>query len=505
MKSRRTQTRPAPRQGPNLTLLEVGPQRTRPLRLRLGHSVIISDGVNWEVGIVAREDGTVEVRASDGAVVRVNDVQLRNSGRARAGDLIVLPDRALLVQHFSAREPAGNAVYSHEAFEQRFIEEVSRIAPTRGSLAVLVVRSRALLGEGLAEFLSTPLFSTERERTRPVIIGRPAPTALELLFPGVAAIEADAIREQLSETLGRLGSPFRWGWASAPFDGLHPATLWGRALDRLFGDQPELAEELPHADPVMVRLWSLCDIWAGMKGGVLLHAEEGSGRETLARVIHERATPHSPFVVLKSGAIDSSSWQTNVDRAIGGSLYVRHLECLPSAEHASFWQAKAFRPMAAARAHDAPVPQIVIAIPALRDRVLDILPIAEHVLARCSGLNGSRNLKLSQPARSFLSKEWTGSVRELKTSLQLAALLVESSGDVLPEHIARGLSEPQTARLRETDLRALLLRVERRSYLEALCKTNWNVTEAARLLNLPRRTLIYRLSRLGIKRAGSDQ
>jgi len=193
-----------------------------------------------------------------------------------------------------------------------------------------------------------------------------------------------------------------------------------------------------------------------------------------------------------------------VDRASGGSLYVRHLEGLPGAECSSFWQATAFRPMAGATVHEASAPPIVVTIPSLRDRPLDVLPIAEHVLARCAGFDGSRKLKLTPTARSVLSREWTGSVRELKNSLQFAALLVDSSGEVLPEHLAPALTRLPGVGLRETDVRASLRSVERRTFLEALGRTNWNVTEAARALGLPRRTIVYRMSRLGLKRPSSS-
>jgi Bacterial regulatory protein, Fis family/Sigma-54 interaction domain len=500
MQSRRSRGRPLPRVASGLTLLEIGPVETRPLRLYPAHPLVLGNGDDGQVRLVPVEGGTVEVRVAGGAAVRVNDVQVRNVGHARAGDLISLPDRSVLVQRFSPRAVVVKTLWSHESFEQRLAEEVNSVDPTRGSVSILVVRSRALIGEGLAEFLAAPELNAQRDRDRAVIIGRAAPATLELLFPGASAVEAHEFREQLSEALGRLGRPFRWGWACAPADGLHPATLWGRALDRLFGDQVEQAEELPHVDPVMVRLWSLCDVWSEMRGGVLLQGEVGSGRETLARVIHERGTPQSPFVVVRSASFDNSVWRASVDRASGGSLYVRHLERLPPADHASFWQATAFRPMAGAQADELTVPPpIVVSIPALRDRPLDILPIAEHVAVRYSAFDG-RKLKLTPTARSALSQEWTGSVRELKSSLQLAALLVDESGEVLPEHLASFLSQVSDVRAGESDVRVSLRNIERRTFLEALGKTNWNVTNAARALGLPRRTVVYRMSRLGLKR-----
>jgi hypothetical protein len=483
-----------------LVLLEVASERTRPLQLASGHTLIVTGRDGWEVKIMAGLDAAVDVHTSGAAAVRVNDVQVRSAARARVGDLISLPDRSLLVQRFSRLPVASPVLASHEAFEQRLVEEVSRAVHARVPVSVLVIRSLALLGDGLGELLATPEIQALRQRVPGVVIGHLAPATLELLYPGASNVDANELREHLSEAFGRLGRPVRWGWASVPTDALSAMTLWGRVLDRLFAEQVEPAEELPHSDPVMVRLWSLCDVWAEMKGGVLMQGEIGSGRETLARVIHERASPRAPYVVVRSAAFDSSSWRASVDRARGGTLYVRHPAALPSSELASFWGATAFRPMAGVGEQVHPVAPAVVAVPALRDRPLDVLPIAEHVLARCTGFDGTRKLKLTQGARSVLSKDWPGSVRELKSLLQRAALLVDASGEVLPEHLTEAHGRFTAGGPRETDLRASLRTIERRTVLEALGRTSWNVTEAARALGLPRRTVVYRMSRLGLKR-----
>jgi transcriptional regulator with GAF, ATPase, and Fis domain len=50
------------------------------------------------------------------------------------------------------------------------------------------------------------------------------------------------------------------------------------------------------------------------------------------------------------------------------------------------------------------------------------------------------------------------------------------------------------------DLRSSLKVAERDAFLKTLALTRWNVTEAAKRLGLPRRTVIYRMSRLGLRR-----
>jgi hypothetical protein len=481
-------------------LLDVAPEMTRPLHVSSGKPLIVSSPEGWEVRLTVGPDAAIDVHAFGAAAVRVNDVQVRSIARARVGDLISLPDRFLLVQQVSLPPVPRVAMVSHEAFEQRLVEEVNRSRLARTAVSLLVVRSHGLRGRGMDEFLATPEIRGLHRGARAVVVGQLAQGTLELLCPGASPADVDEVREQLSEALGRLGRPFRWGWASSPVDALTPMTLWGRTLDRLFGERIEPADELPHVDPVMVRLWSLCDIWAAAKGGVLMLGEVGSGRETLARAIHERSSPHAPYVVLKSAVFDSSSWPATVERARGGTLYLRHPDVLPPAELGSFWAATAFRPMAGARILDHRAVPVVVAVPALRDRPLDVVPITEHILSRLIGFDRSPKLMLTPAARLVLSKDWVGSVRELKTSLQRAALLVDASGEVLPEYLATARGRFVDHGSPQTDLRASLRVTERRSFLEMLELTNWNVTEAARALGLPRRTVVYRMSRLGLKR-----
>lgn len=504
MQSRRSRARSILRATSDLALLEVGADSTRPVPLSVGDPLVVKGHEGWEVRVSVGENGSVEVCASGGAAVRVNDVQVRGVGRARSGDLIALPDRSLLVQRFSSAPATPLVPSSHEAFEQRLTEEVNRATMARGPVSLLIVRSRGLLGDGLAEFLSAPEFPGRLSKSdRTVFVSQAAPATLEFLCPGASGRDADDFREHLSEALGRLGRPFRWGWATTPSEAQHPSTLYGRALDRLFAERLEPADEMPHADPVMVRLWALCDFWAGMQGGVLIHGEVGSGRETLARVIHERHAPLASFVVVRSATFDSALWRASVERARGGALYVRHLDAVAPSDRAAFWAASAFRPMAGTQGPLPDAPPVVVSVPALRDRPLDVLPIAEQVLARLIGLD-SRKPRLTASAKAALSAGWMGSVRDLKNTLQRAALLADSSGEVLAEHVASAVARFAGGTARETDLRASLRTVERRTVLETLARTNWNVTEAARVLNLPRRTVVYRMSKLGLKRPATS-
>ena len=67
-------------------------------------------------------------------------------------------------------------------------------------------------------------------------------------------------------------------------------------------------------------------------------------------------------------------------------------------------------------------------------------------------------------------------------------------------HFNDALPERLTHEAPAESLRGALKATERELLLEALGRTRWNVTAAATRLGLPRRTVVYRMSRLGLKR-----
>src|SRR5262249_41962902 len=93
---------------------------------------------------------------------------------------------------------------------------------------------------------------------------------------------------------------------------------------------------------------------------------------------------------------------------------------------------------------------------------------------------------------------------EQKNAVERASLIAEADEirlDALPAALGeeRGGDRAAPGHL---DLRSSLKLAEREAFLKTLAMTRWNVTEAARRLGLPRRTVIYRMSRLGLRRPG---
>jgi two-component system response regulator PilR (NtrC family) len=143
-------------------------------------------------------------------------------------------------------------------------------------------------------------------------------------------------------------------------------------------------------------------------------------------------------------------------------------------------------------------------MPPLRDCREDIPLIAASILERIARAGGAAPAQLSAAALEELSNyDFPGNIRELENVLERAVALSVGSEiggeDLMLKPIAQ---DEAGARAAEGALGAplpdYLDRVEREAILEALERTQFNRTAAAKLLGITFRTLRYRMQRLGI-------
>lgn len=296
---------------------------------------------------------------------------------------------------------------------------------------------------------------------------------------------------------------------------------------------------------------------------VLIYGETGTGKELLVHAIHD-ASPRrvGPFVAQNCAALPEGllegilfgttrgSFTGAEDRpglfelADGGSLYLDEINSMNLD-----LQAKLLRVLQDGRvrrvgdARETPVDVRVIAstnedpleavqhrrlrqdlyfrlnvvyleLPALRDRRSDIPLLTAHFIAKHRGGVGAKVTGLSSTAaRFFAAYHWPGNVRELEHAVNAALHMAQ--GDLLlltdlPAHLQRaaaalGTLEPEpraasSVRLSPGELRGALVAAEREAVLSALEQTGWNLSQASRLLGIPRQTLQYRIKILQLDR-----
>jgi two-component system, NtrC family, response regulator AtoC len=280
---------------------------------------------------------------------------------------------------------------------------------------------------------------------------------------------------------------------------------------------------------------------------VLVLGENGTGKELLARRLHRVSRRYaSPFVAINCGALPQGLLEstlfghekgayTGADRARkglfteadGGTLFldevgemepptqVRLLRALESGE---------ILPVGAARPHNVDVrilsatnrdldalvaagtfrddlywrlKGVEVVLPPLRDRGADILLLAQHFLREAAALVGDRNPRTLRPdaERALLSHRWAGNLRELRHTMQRAAVLAGPDGAIGPADL--GLQGGG----RNLDGDTLAERVgalERREIVAALAVEGGNRSRAAKRLGLSRQGLLNKLARYEI-------
>jgi two-component system NtrC family response regulator len=317
------------------------------------------------------------------------------------------------------------------------------------------------------------------------------------------------------------------------------------------GDIAQPAEQtfgLVGASAAIRRVRRLIPLFADSAESVLILGETGSGKELVARALHEHGPRRDgPFVAhnmaATPGELAESIFFGHVrgafsgatedhpglfERAEGGTLFLDEVESFPIA-----LQAKLLRVLESGRVHRVGgqaersvnarviaassadlgmltqrsafradlyyrLRQLEIVMPSLRERPQDIEPLAAHFLADLAQQTG-RVATLSRASMDRLhAHAWPGNCRELRNALRSAALLARG-GPILPGHLPRGISNgPRLILSGEPSLE----RIEHEHILRTLEATGGNQSRAARLLGIDRGTLARKLRRRSTPEVG---
>lgn len=140
---------------------------------------------------------------------------------------------------------------------------------------------------------------------------------------------------------------------------------------------------------------------------------------------------------------------------------------------------------------------VALSVPPLRERRRDFLPLAEHLLASLRAIHGHPGSHLGDAARRMLEKyEWPGNIRELRNALEHA--VVFAHGDTLepgdfPESVRAHGGTANIAGLRSLD------EIEREVIGATLEATHFKIGRAAEILGISRKTLLEKRKKYGLK------
>jgi DNA-binding NtrC family response regulator len=287
---------------------------------------------------------------------------------------------------------------------------------------------------------------------------------------------------------------------------------------------------------------------ADSEATVLITGETGTGKEIVARAIHDHGRRGGrPFIALNCTAIPRDLLESMLfghvrgaftgatsDRAgafreaEGGTLFLDEIGDMDIAMQAKILRALQERMVTPVGGRPLAVDVRVIAathrdlvrrvrdgrfredlyyrlhvvpihLPPLRERIADIVPLAEHFL------EGSGRRLSADAAMRLIRYPWPGNVRELQNAMQRAALLTRGfsiDGPVLDFLGETSVPAPPGIDWPDEDLPTAITRLEAFLIRRALERCGGNRAEAARLLGIHRQLLYVKMGRYGIDPSG---
>jgi len=312
--------------------------------------------------------------------------------------------------------------------------------------------------------------------------------------------------------------------------------------------------EMIGSGPAMQRLFELVRRTGPSEGRVLVTGENGTGKELVARAIHEGSRRRAgPFVKLNCAAVPAELIESELfghergaftgavtarkgrfEQADGGTLFLDEVGDMPAA-----MQAKVLRVLqegefervggqqtlrcdvrVVAATNRDPAAEVTagrfredlyyrlnvvpIHVPPLRERREDVPVLSARFLAEACERNGRKPLRLSREAVAALqTHDWPGNVRELRNFVERLAILCDGPEVGAAELTAMlpGARKPRADRLRAgASFHDLVEEAEREIVLAALAAHGDNVSDTARALGLERSHLYKKMRALGIRR-----
>jgi transcriptional regulator with GAF, ATPase, and Fis domain len=287
---------------------------------------------------------------------------------------------------------------------------------------------------------------------------------------------------------------------------------------------------------------------------VLLTGESGTGKEVVARFIHHASRRgQGPFVAINCAALPDELLESElfghergaftgavstkpgrIEQATGGVLFLDEVgEMAPTvqAKLLRVLEEREFMRLGSTRILHADIRVIAatnrdlhaamqrgefredlyyrlgvfeISLPPLRDRLDDILELADAFLAEIGETVGRPAAGIARDAKDqLLAYAWPGNVRELRNAIERAVILADG-GYIRSEHLPVTGARPMVSRVEDTPGPPLpaggvnLEAIERSLVVKALTQARHNKTRAAKLLGLTRAQLYSRIEKYGL-------
>lgn len=291
---------------------------------------------------------------------------------------------------------------------------------------------------------------------------------------------------------------------------------------------------------------------------VLITGESGTGKEILARSIHYQSQrAEKPFVKVNCGALPEALVESELfghekgsftdafvqrlgkfETAHGGTVFLDEVGDIPPVVQVKLLrvlQEKEFERVGsnvpihvdvrviaathrdlAARIAEGSFREdlyyrlnvVPIHLPALRDRRSDIPVLARHFAEKyCAETSCELRHLAPEAIERLMAYSWPGNIRELENCIERAVILATDSS-IGPEHLLLGGQSSPSALLSVSSSApspsvSSLREAERRHIQYVLASVQWNISQAARLLEIDRKTLRLKIKQYGLAPSGS--
>lgn len=306
--------------------------------------------------------------------------------------------------------------------------------------------------------------------------------------------------------------------------------------------------DLVSSSPIMQRVFEVIPAVAASPSTVLILGETGTGKELVARTIHEQSPRRgSPFVAVNCGALPDTLLESELfgykagaftgasrDKpgrfalARGGTLFLDEIaEVSPALQVRllRFLQERTFEPLGAVRSETADVRIIAatnrdladmvrkgsfredlyyrvnvvrIELPPLRNRTEDIPLLTEQFITHFNRIQNKSVKGITSEALSLLiAHNWPGNIRELQNVIERAFILCDR-GPIGVSHLPEYLSLGCARRAMTPGIRSAREVMEAQAIRTALERNANNRLAAARELGIHKSTLFRKMKKLGV-------
>lgn len=281
---------------------------------------------------------------------------------------------------------------------------------------------------------------------------------------------------------------------------------------------------------------------------VLIQGETGSGKEVVARLLHDLSRRASgPFIAINCGAISRELLESElfghekgaytgatgakiglIAAAEGGTLFLDELGEMPGSMQVSllrFLDRHEYRPIGSTRTLQADVRiigatnqdiqelvhqgrfrddllyrinAITLRVPPLRERTEDLPTLIEHILHTLRIPGAPKRTLANEALHRLTAYAWPGNIRELRNIIERIVLMSTDQRPISPIEVEQALPKSRASALAQDPARMTLEDIERLHILHVMETSDGNKTAAAKTLDIDYKTLLAKLKKFAI-------